>query len=183
MLLSSLLYLHVTGSNWITNILHFLMATGPLEKVTSTNLCNVDMKTSEEINAYPSPRFMHTHFKPNMLSVGTFTEERKVVLVFRNPKDTAVSLFHFLQVERITSDGLKLSWNAFINHWMTKSCMIFVILICYIIIIAHIVPFISYEKSRSIRRYCINIKMLKNSTLLFTITSMLKYVWRQRLDD
>ena len=95
------------------------MSTGPIEDATAQHICNVELGTPEELAMFPSPRIVQSHLLPHLLPDNAF--KRKVILVFRNPKDTAVSLYHFLHKERFTGHGLKLSWKCFIDHWMTES--------------------------------------------------------------
>ena len=100
-------------------MLSVLVATGPIEDVSCQTLGNIDLATPEEIAMYPSARTLHSHSLPQHLPDTVF--KRKIILVFRNPKDTAVSLYHFLQKDRYIGHGLKLSWNCFIDQWMTDN--------------------------------------------------------------
>lgn len=94
----------------------------PLEEKATVQLFNLDGAKAEDMDAVPSPRVVHTHMLPHLLPNDALQEGRKIVLVFRNPKDTAVSLYHFLKKENRFWTGLKISWNCFIEHWMRESC-------------------------------------------------------------
>lgn len=85
------------------------------------HVCNLELGTPDEINSYSSPRIVHSHLIPQLLPGGAFKKGRKVILVFRNPKDTAVSLYHFLKKNKYTGYGLDISWNCFIDRWMRES--------------------------------------------------------------
>ena len=96
-----------------------LVETGPIEDVTFEHISNIDLATPELLAMFGSPRILHSHLLPQLLPDKAFN--KKLVLVFRNPKDTAVSLYHFLKKERFTGHGLNLSWKCFIDQWMTES--------------------------------------------------------------
>jgi len=103
----------------LTNILNVLVATGNMEDIKAPHLGTIELVTPDELAMFPTPRIVHSHLLPKLLPDKAF--KGKIVLVFRNPKDTAVSLYHFLQKERYTSNGLTLSWNSFIEQSMTDS--------------------------------------------------------------
>lgn len=100
----------------------FLLAEGPIDDMPSTQLCGLDFGSMEAINARRIPRILQTHGKPELLPDETFKKGRKLVLTFRNPKDTAVSLFYFLQSQTAMGNGLKISWNTFLEHFIKGSC-------------------------------------------------------------
>ena len=118
-MLTAVFHLSSSGTHWLNSILSLLVTTGPLEDTIGQYIGNVDLVEPEKLAMFPSPRTLHSHLLPHLLPDVAF--KKKIVLVFRNPKDTAVSLYHFLRKERYTGHGLKLSWNCFIDHWMTGS--------------------------------------------------------------
>lgn len=111
-----------SGTHWTCNLLHFLMQTGPLDSAVSKAPVLLELYTLDEVEATPSPRILSTHMKPEMLPPDTFTKGRKIVLLFRNPKDTLVSLFHHMKREKVIGDGFKISWNCFVDAWMQGNC-------------------------------------------------------------
>lgn len=114
--------LFVSGSHWLTNILTFLKTTGPLDDIPTVQIRNIDFGIDKELDAVPSPRILQTHMLPQLLPRDAFKKGRKIVLVFRNPKDAAVSLFHFLKSDCAGWNDLKISWDCFIEHWIKESC-------------------------------------------------------------
>lgn len=49
----------------------------------------------EKLKADPSPRLLATHFYYDQIPKSFFEKKVKILVIFRNPKDTAVSMFHF----------------------------------------------------------------------------------------
>lgn len=93
------------------------MQTGPLDDIVSSGPLLTELFTEDEIEAMPSPRILTTHEKPRMVPEDIFKKGCKIILVFRNPKDTATSMFHLLRKDKIAGE-YKLSWNCFIENWM-----------------------------------------------------------------
>ena len=52
-------------------------------------------RTPETLAELPSPRILNGHQLPVLLPEQLFTKKIKIIHVYRNPKDVAVSLFHF----------------------------------------------------------------------------------------
>ena len=50
--------------------------------------------TQANFNEIPSPRILNNHLLPQHLPTDFFTRKQKIVLVVRNPKDVAVSLYN-----------------------------------------------------------------------------------------
>ncbi|KAK7087806.1 sulfotransferase 1E1-like [Littorina saxatilis] len=88
------------GTHWLWEVTHMLL-TGKVEYETRTkeNLM-MEFITKETIDNLDSPRIMNTHVPFSMLPVKEMKEKGvKVLHVYRNPKDTVVSMyFHFRQV-------------------------------------------------------------------------------------
>ncbi|XP_045201956.2 sulfotransferase 2A8-like isoform X2 [Mercenaria mercenaria] len=107
-----------TGTHWTSNLLHCLMYDGPLEGLTSFAPCLLDVFNYQE---WPQKRvgnrIMASHLPPERLPTEHFQKGGKTIVVFRNPKDTAVSMFH--QMRKFKQLGeMKLSWNSYINYWI-----------------------------------------------------------------
>ena len=64
---------------------------------------------------------MPSHMKLSLWPDTAIDSGNKIIVLFRNPKDTAVSCFHFLKKERAVGEGLNISWNCFIEKWMNSS--------------------------------------------------------------
>lgn len=98
------------------------MADGTIDDMSTAQVRNLDIGYDKELDALKSPRVLHTHMIPQLLPKDAFKGGPKIVLLFRNPKDTAVSLYNFLQTETNLWSPLQISWDRFLGHWMEKSC-------------------------------------------------------------
>ena len=61
----------------------------------------MEFVTTEKLDDMPSPRTLNTHLPFSMLPLGEIKSRRvKLVHVYRNPKDTCVSMFYMLKSMR-----------------------------------------------------------------------------------
>lgn len=104
------------------NILHFLLHDPSLEESISIEPTFLETYTAEELEAVKSPRILPTHMRPDLLPADVFKRGRKIILTFRNPKDTAVSLYHHARNDRVIGNELRVSWDCFIDCWMKGLC-------------------------------------------------------------
>uniref|UniRef100_A0A3Q3BES5 Sulfotransferase n=1 Tax=Kryptolebias marmoratus TaxID=37003 RepID=A0A3Q3BES5_KRYMA len=73
--------------------------------------------SSQMVEEAPSPRFLGTHFHPDNIPA-TFKEKKpKMLVVFRNPKDTLVSYYHFCNNNPVLP-SVK-SWDSFFTDFMS----------------------------------------------------------------
>lgn len=90
-------------------------------------LCNGNAKTipaikqshmieaipSDVLTSIPSPRVLNTHFRFNDLPADMIAKKTKLIVVHRNPKDTAVSFFHHhVKLKRIYNYSG--NWNDYL---------------------------------------------------------------------
>ncbi|XP_042296732.1 sulfotransferase 6B1 isoform X2 [Sceloporus undulatus] len=86
------------GVNWLIQILNELIATTLTTKPENTELPFIecgDPEKYERMKQFPSPRIVATHLHYNHIPKSIFKNKAKVLVLFRNPKDTAASFFHF----------------------------------------------------------------------------------------
>ncbi|CAH1268297.1 SULT2A1 [Branchiostoma lanceolatum] len=118
-----------TGTNWLIEIVIKIlraagkteessdtMTVGPMEVQRLTALQPGYMKLAE----LPSPRLVMTHlpiqFAPNGISKPQ--NKVKVLVPMRNPKDTAVSMFHFLKyLMQMMGEKDDLRWEDFVQDF------------------------------------------------------------------
>ena len=75
----------------------------------------------ETADAMPTdiPRILKTHLDPRLLPEGLKEDPKaKVVYVARNPKDTAVSFYHFCELLKVLPDYA--SWDEFLEEFMAE---------------------------------------------------------------
>ncbi|XP_029282099.1 sulfotransferase 6B1-like [Cottoperca gobio] len=71
------------------------------------------LKVMEET---PSPRFLGTHLHPDNLPASFEEKKTKMLVLFRNPKDTLVSFYHFSNNYPIIPSE---SWESFYSHFLS----------------------------------------------------------------
>ncbi|KAM5292336.1 sulfotransferase 6B1 [Ctenodactylus gundi] len=107
------------GSNWILHIvseLIFAVSKKRSEIPEFPVLECGDSKKYERMKQFPSPRILTTHLHYDKLPQSIFKNKAKILVIFRNPKDTAVSFFHFHNdVPDIPSYA---SWDDFFRQFM-----------------------------------------------------------------
>nr|XP_006131364.1 sulfotransferase 6B1-like [Pelodiscus sinensis] len=110
------------GTNWILHILSDLINAVPNNTGGSSKerIYGLEFETPEKfqkIKNAPSPRIFSTHLLYDDLPKAVFENKVKIVLVFRNPKDAAVSYYHFYN----NNPGLPdiSSWDEFFQKFMS----------------------------------------------------------------
>ncbi|XP_020634209.3 sulfotransferase 6B1 [Pogona vitticeps] len=118
-----------SGTNWVDHILnHLAIISGKytaeevkerlrLEKelAMTPRLEFGDPDKLKRMEKLPSRRVIITHLHPNLLPKSIFKNKAKVLVLFRNPKDTLVSYFHFRN--KLSSFPLS-SWDAYFIDFM-----------------------------------------------------------------
>nr|XP_015289264.1 sulfotransferase 6B1 isoform X3 [Macaca fascicularis] len=107
------------GSNWILHIVHELIFAVSKQKYEYPEFPVLECGDSEKyqrMKDFPSPRILATHLHYDKLPGSIFKNKAKILVIFRNPKDTAVSFFHFHNdVPDIPS---YCSWDEFFRQFM-----------------------------------------------------------------
>ncbi|XP_044147160.1 sulfotransferase 6B1-like [Bufo gargarizans] len=106
------------GSNWTSSLLHRLLRAA-YNKESSSIFPLLEFKAPnkfEKLKVEPSPRFLGTHLKYDNIPQSFFDKKVKMMVVFRNPKDTAVSLFHFCNNNPVLPTYN--SWDEFFPDFM-----------------------------------------------------------------
>ncbi|KAM6366962.1 LOW QUALITY PROTEIN: sulfotransferase 6B1 [Alca torda] len=106
------------GVNWLIHILSDLIFT-TIPSPVSTELPCIecgDPDKYQRMKQIPSPRILATHLNYDCLPKSIFKNKAKILVLFRNPKDTAVSFFHFHNnVPGVPSYS---SWDEFFSEFM-----------------------------------------------------------------
>ncbi|KAK1167085.1 sulfotransferase 6B1-like [Acipenser oxyrinchus oxyrinchus] len=89
-----------SGTHWLTeimkNLYHSHSEANGVSKVTLTSPLEFgDLSRFDELRNLPNKRLIPTHLNYEMIPVQFKTKKCKMIYVIRNPKDTAVSLYHY----------------------------------------------------------------------------------------
>ncbi|CAN2391563.1 sulfotransferase activity [Pristimantis euphronides] len=85
------------GSNWTAALLQNIVS-AVYKKESRPIIPLIEFKVPDKfqkLKAEPSPRLLGTHLRYDHLPQSFIDKKVKMLIVFRNPKDTAVSYFHF----------------------------------------------------------------------------------------
>lgn len=105
--------------NWLIQILNDLIFTTIQSKPVSAELPFIecgDPDKYQRMKQIPSPRILATHLNYDFLPKSIFKSKAKILVLFRNPKDTAVSFFHFHK--NVPSVPSYNSWDEFFSEFM-----------------------------------------------------------------
>ncbi|XP_071958022.1 sulfotransferase 1C4-like [Antedon mediterranea] len=123
-----------SGTHWTMQILYLLQVDGDYEKMLGQGLgakrlpplelC-IDKPdgsigyTYKKYEQLQSPRLIVTHLPYALLPRQVFEKRTKIIYVARNPKDTAVSMYHFFK-PAMKKMNLDVDWNQFFQIFMSK---------------------------------------------------------------
>ncbi|XP_069486782.1 sulfotransferase 6B1 isoform X2 [Ambystoma mexicanum] len=107
------------GTNWCVQILSDLAATVSSSKDVKPVFDILEFGASEKykiMESSPSPRVYATHFHYDNLPKSVFQSGTKKLVILRNPKDSAVSLYHFHNKNPALPNYS--DWNDFFKDFM-----------------------------------------------------------------
>lgn len=107
------------GFNWMVAVLRKIMAahTGKTDTPSMPPLIEFfSPDTQKFIAQQPSPRFLGTHLHPDNIPTSFKEKKTKMLVVWRNPKDTLVSYFHFMNKNPVLP---KVEWDKFFSDFMS----------------------------------------------------------------
>ncbi|KAK7127354.1 hypothetical protein R3I93_020058 [Phoxinus phoxinus] len=108
------------GFNWMVAVLRKIVnaSTGrnekPPERPPLVEFLPPDVQ--EKLSEMPTPRLLGTHLHPDIMPASFFTKKPKILVVFRNPKDTLVSYFHFMNKNPVLPSAEP--WDKFFSDFM-----------------------------------------------------------------
>nr|XP_013008502.1 sulfotransferase 6B1-like [Cavia porcellus] len=81
-----------SGTHWIAEVIESI----PNARISLTSPIELgDVSKLEELKTYSERRVIPTHLSYDLLPVNIKQKQCKIIYIIRNPKDTAVSLFHY----------------------------------------------------------------------------------------
>uniref|UniRef100_A0A8C5QTY8 Sulfotransferase n=1 Tax=Leptobrachium leishanense TaxID=445787 RepID=A0A8C5QTY8_9ANUR len=106
------------GTNWAIQIFHEMIFHLQNKEVTIEQAMIEFGKPQkiEYLKEQPSPRVFSTHLYPDDLPKSFFEKKAKMLLILRNPKDTAVSYYHFCNTNPVLPSFA--SWDLFFNAYI-----------------------------------------------------------------
>ncbi|XP_006018489.1 sulfotransferase 6B1-like [Alligator sinensis] len=109
-----------SGTNWVKKILNDLTASLQKEAPTLEQHMMLEFGKPEKfqkIKDSSSPRVFYTHLHYDNIPKSVFEKKAKIVVVFRNPKDTAVSYYHFYNNNPVLPTMS--SWDEFFQKFIS----------------------------------------------------------------
>ncbi|XP_074844501.1 sulfotransferase 6B1-like [Carettochelys insculpta] len=111
-----------TGTNWVKQILNDLTSAVSKNKEIVSPSMHLQMlefgppEKFQKMKNLPSPRVFTAHLHYDNIPKAVFETKAKILVVFRNPKDAAVSYYHFYN----KNPGLPTmsSWDEFFQKFM-----------------------------------------------------------------
>ncbi|XP_033873778.3 sulfotransferase 6B1-like [Acipenser ruthenus] len=111
------------GYNWMIQVLNKLaFSAGKLRN--PKYIPYLEFTNPEKLkllSTLPSTRILGTHMNTNNIPVSFFEKKSKILVVLRNPKDTAVSYFHFYNKNPVLPAFD--SWDKFFSQYMSGEVM------------------------------------------------------------
>lgn len=107
------------GFNWMVGVLRKIIAESTGMKTESRMPPLIEFFGPEALKVVdetPSPRFLGTHLHPDNIPSSFYTKKTKMLAIFRNPKDTLVSFYHFSNNNPVLPVQ---SWETFYSHFLS----------------------------------------------------------------
>ncbi|KAJ8250809.1 hypothetical protein COCON_G00227310 [Conger conger] len=107
------------GFNWMTAVVRKIMAvsTGGEVGWGHPHIEFFDPEAQQLLSQVPSPRFLGTHMHPDNMPPSFAAKKTKMLVIIRNPKDTAVSFYHFSVKDPVLPTPE--SWDVFFSGFMS----------------------------------------------------------------
>ncbi|CAB1442711.1 unnamed protein product [Pleuronectes platessa] len=108
------------GFNWMVGVVRKIIAQSTGIKTESKGPPLIEFLGPDVIKHMeqsPSPRLLGTHMHPDNIPTTFNTKKTKMLVVFRNPKDTLVSFYHFSNNNPVLPSVQ--SWDSFFSQFMS----------------------------------------------------------------
>ncbi|XP_054882280.1 sulfotransferase 6B1-like isoform X2 [Poeciliopsis prolifica] len=107
------------GFNWMVGVMKKVIAEATQTQNESKISPLIEFfgpEVLKDVVEAPSPRFLGTHLHPDIMPSSFSQKKTKMVVVFRNPKDTLVSYYHFCNNNPVLPSVE--SWDSFFSQFM-----------------------------------------------------------------
>ncbi|XP_066514671.1 sulfotransferase 6B1-like [Hoplias malabaricus] len=108
------------GFNWMVAVLCKILYTATGVKIESKMPPLMEFfgpETLQFLQKAPSPRLLGTHMHPDNIPDSFYQKKPKMLVIFRNPKDTTVSFYHFSNKNPVLPTAE--SWDHFYTDFMS----------------------------------------------------------------
>ncbi|KAJ8013727.1 hypothetical protein DPEC_G00032800 [Dallia pectoralis] len=108
------------GFNWMVGVLNKIIAAATGGKAEFKFPAMMEFggpEVRQVIDEAASPRLMGTHLHPDNIPESFTAKKTKILVVFRNPKDTMVSYYHFTNKNPILPTAE--SWDRYFSEFMS----------------------------------------------------------------
>ncbi len=122
----------IVGTTWMQAILHLLntpedveteqLSVAPFDVAPFLENCFPKPRPIDVLKDMPSPRMIKTHIPYFLLQRALAGVKVKVIVIIRNPKDVAVSLYHFYKIDNVFGFCSR-SWKDFFKIFIRGKVM------------------------------------------------------------
>ncbi|XP_060796393.1 sulfotransferase 6B1-like [Neoarius graeffei] len=106
------------GYNWMVGVLRKIMTTCGYTVPERHPMIEFHSPDAQKAVAQmPSRRFIATHMHPDLIPASFKTHKTKILVIFRNPKDTAISYYHFMNNNPVLPKAE--SWDKFFSDFIS----------------------------------------------------------------
>ncbi|XP_062864948.1 sulfotransferase 6B1-like [Trichomycterus rosablanca] len=108
------------GFNWMVAVLGKIISAATSKKVEFQFPPLIEFYgpvRQQSLQQVPSPRLLGTHLHPDNIPASFYNNKSKMLVVFRNPKDTMVSYYHFSNKNPVLPTAQ--SWDHFYTDFMS----------------------------------------------------------------
>ena len=123
---------YTTGTHWVWEILNVLL-TGEMHKHQKETRM-LDLMPTETINTIESPRILNTHYPPHLLPKEIKEKKTRIVYIYRNPKDVAISSYHHFTKAMAMLDCNAGDLDGFKKAFPTSTCKMNLLIMTYRVI-------------------------------------------------